>query len=240
MIENGDFEGGFYRDGDDALLLGNGWKAWWQGTRPEWKPNTETQWVHSGTHSQKIMLPWHAWEGGIWQRVEGVTSGAWYTLSGWLFAHTAADENPYRFQSGLGINPYGNDPADIYTHWWKATWKVDEWKRCWCTARAFGDTISVCVRGSPSFSLQWNDLFIDDLELVEIAGPGEEPPEEPPEPPPTGDFDWDTMRLLLLDTLSDATVCEQRIREIVREQLDNTRLIGATDAETKGILDCGS
>jgi hypothetical protein len=203
-IVNPGFEDGFYRDGDDALLLGNGWKAWWAGTRPEWKPNQEQQWVHGGEFSQKIMLPWKAWQGGIWQRVT-VERGKWYKLSGWLYAHTAPDDNEYRFQSGLGINPYGNAPTDAYTHWWAATWNVDQWTQRWALAKAFSNTITVCVRGEPSFDLEWNDLFIDDLALEEIAGPGETPPEPPPEPEPGG-----------------PTI--EAIRAVVREELDNTGL----------------
>ena len=223
-LQNPGFEGTFYKfNGIGELIVSTGWKPWFSEEgghhRPEYRAETLTTGrahVRTGSRAQKQFTTFSTHDGGIYQRIEGVTPGQWYTFSAWVWVwSTDSRDNPPtstgdtgKYSALVGINPWGDErPLYRTTVWGKEALAVyDQWVQVSVTAQAWSNAIVVCTRGNPEWPVKANDSYWDDAELTlaDFATP-EPPPVEPPvEPPPVGaDVDYARIRADFAEVLAE-------------------------------------
>ena len=218
---NPGFEGGFYRWNDvGELEIGKGWAPWWDPAlhRPEFKPERVgigRGRVHSGSAAQKLFTTFSSHDGGLYQEIYGVEPGEWYTFSAWAYQWSSGQDNPDastgdgKCSALVGINPWGDaNPRARTTVWGKEALQIyNQWTQVEVTAQAWSDKIVVAIRQVCEWPVKHNDGYFDDASLVP-ADLGGEPAPTPVCPTP----------------VPGAAVDYERIRTIVREELDKTRL----------------
>lgn len=207
MLQNPSFEQGWYNQTPDGILvLPEGWAAEYQEgdhpyKRPEIKPNQE--FTTDGSYSIRAFPPAHS-RGfyGIYQDVE-VEQGKWYRFSADV---RSVSDPPGKLGVFVGIQPWGGSIFHRQMIWGEELVNSQEWTRIECIAQAFGGRIRVAMGADNEFATRNNTTFWDSaaLELWECDGGTEPGPD--PEPEPGEDVDYNL------------------IRQIVREELDKTRL----------------
>lgn len=219
MLVNGNLEGGFSDyDGIGELEMAEGWAPWFHEYgdvlhRPEYKPFTEDDWVHSGGYSQKIFTTHVRHHAGMMQLVE-VTENEWYRFSAWAKCRTGSSDD-YSYLMAVGANPYGTPPTDSFGQYnnvlGRSSWKRNEWQHLTVTFQAFASKVWVFTFGIAKYSATFNDSYWDDLKLKPIAAPEPAPQPEPePQPEPVPGCGYDEASLLA------------GVREVVREEIDAT------------------
>jgi len=184
MLENHSFEGGWYNQTPDGILvLPEGWFAEYQEgddpyKRPEIKPNQE--FVTDGTHSIRSFPPEHSRAfSGICQDVD-VEPGQWYRLS----ADVRIESKPSgELTAFVGIQPWGGSIFERQMIWGKETRLLDEFQQIEAYVQAFGGRIRVALGSTNKWASKNNTTWWDNakLEPWECDG-GTEPPVDPPEP----------------------------------------------------------
>lgn len=226
QILNPGFEGGFREYGGiGELTVANGWQPWYvEGGgyhRPEYGAESRDVGrgrVRDGAFAQKQFVTFAKQDGGIYQRID-VEADQWYDFSCWVYVWSSDGDNPDvstrpgKCAALVGINPWG-DARAIYrtTIWGKESvgndglLAYDQWVHVSVRAQAWTDKVVAFTRGVAEFGVKHNDVYIDACEFRQISDPGGQPiPTVEPTPEPA-DFDY------------------ERIRGIIREELDNTRL----------------
>jgi hypothetical protein len=224
LLIDGDFEGGFRRiDNARELEVATGWMPWWdaRSARPEWKDASVTidpRRVHGSQHAQQWFNNYAKHTGGVYQRVTGIAPGSTLRLEAWVQAFSSSGDDfshsNGRYRMRIGIDPYGGiDPESADVAWssgGNAIQPYDEYQRLEVQTIAKSDRATVFVWGQAEWALKHNDAYVDDVWLSVVGGeiptptPGPEPPT--PTPGPGGAVDYD------------------RIRQVVREEIDKTRL----------------
>lgn len=218
-LTNPDFEDGFYNWSDiGELTIANGWEPWFREGdgyhRPEFKPessSTGSGRVMQGGRGQKQFTTFAKQDGGIYQRVEGVMPGAWYEFDAWAYVWSTDSDNPDhspppqgKLAALVGINPWGDNRA-LYrtTIWGKESVGGDgrlaynEWLRVSITAQAWGNAITVFLRGNAEYAAKHNDVYWDLclLRQVELGSGPAEPPEQPG--PGGGTVDYERIGVIV-------------------------------------------
>lgn len=214
-LENPGFEGGFreYQEVHE-LKVANAWIPWWDptSTRPEYRdgapfPNR----IRSGNHSQQWFNTYAVHTAGIYQRVEDIPPGT-IRLTCYVQAFTSGqnnfDKSDGRYRMRIGVDPYGGiDPDSIDVVWsdgGHAIQPYDEWFPLQIETVVRSDRATIFVWGQPEWPLHHNNAYVDDCSLMVLS---ESPPTQPPpETPVVTDIDY------------------ERIRSIIRQELDQTRL----------------
>jgi len=227
LLTNGDFEGGFRRiDNARELEVANGWLPWWdaRATRPEWKDaaiSIDPRRVHGGQHAQQWFNNWAKHTGGIYQRVAGLVPGSTLHLEAWVQAFSSAGDDfsrsDGRYRMRIGIDPYGGiDPEAAEIVWSDgggAVQPYDAYQRVEVQTVAKSDRATVFIWGQAEWALKHNDAYVDDVRLCVVGGaiptpiPGTPTPGPPTPTPGPG-----------------AAVDYEQVRQIIREELDKTRL----------------
>lgn len=228
LLANGDFEGEF-REWQEIgeLKIAEWWDPWFVENqdapsgqryhRPEYSPEQVgigSGRVYQGQFATKMFTTFSPHNGGIYQRISA-EKDAWYTCTGYVYVWSSNESNPNistkpgRYRAMLGINGWGGTGGTSDTTvWGKEIVDVyDRWVELSVTAQAWGDHITVFTRGNPWFSVKHNDSYWDDIrcEKVSIA--------VPPTPEPCA-------------TTEPGSIDYEKIRDIVRNELNNTALIG--------------
>ena len=220
-LVNPGFEAGFYLSGGvGELEIGKGWAPWFDSSqhRPEFKPERVDLGrgrVHSGQYAQKLFTTFSSHDGGLYQEVYGIEPGQWYTLSAWAYQWSSGQDNPDastgdgKCSALVGINPWGDaNPRARTTVWGKEALQIyNQWTQVEVNAQAWSDKIVVAIRQVCEWPVKHNDGYFDDAGLVP-ADLGGEPAPTPVCPTP----------------VPGVAVDYERIRTIVREELDKTRL----------------
>ncbi len=209
MIQNAALEEGFrYYNGIGELELAEWWTPWYYEQpdvlhRPEYKPHTDTDYVHSGAFSQKMFTTRVAHHAGMSQLVT-VSAGKWYTFSAWGKIRVGPSTDSHPYVMAVGANPYGAEPTDkiggLFSTMGEANWLIDTWVNLSVTFQAWGPTVRVFTLGLAKHGLDWNDSYWDDFLMIEADGPGTPQPPQPPTPGPGVDY--------------------ERIKQIVRRELE--------------------
>lgn len=227
LLANGGFEGGFRNvDGVKELYAPNGWEPWWdaRAVRPEWKDATlsiDARRVHTGEHAAQWFNNYAVHTGGIYQRVVGLSPGSTLTLSAWVQAFSSGkddfEHSDGRYRMRVGIDPYGGvDPesADIvWSDGGNAIQPYDAYSVLRIETQARSDRVTVFVWGQAEWALKHNNAYVDDVALTASAGPEPTPGPTPTPCPPC-------------PTPAAGEINYERIRGIVREELDGTGLTG--------------
>lgn len=224
QIVNGNFEGGFSVRESQEVEVANGWDysymsgddRWCRAPcyRPEYKP--ETVIAVQGT-SQRWFATFARQFGTIHQTV-AVDSDQWYTFECQVYAISEPDGQQAVF---VGINPWGAGVFDRTMVWGEQQpWgSYRQWNTLGVTARAYGGRIRVAVGSNNNYPTKNNAAYVDNCVLRRADGPTQPTPTPrptytpypTPEPCPTSPPNGET--------------CDYAtIRQIVREELDQTKL----------------
>jgi hypothetical protein len=204
---NPDFENGFRKYQDvEELVVANNWSPWYVTDDGYHRPEYDLEQIDAGqgrvyhaTYAQKQSTQFAAHDGGIYQAIEGVTRGKWYTFSAWVYVWSSDHGDPDvsaaptgKYSALVGINPWGDCRATYRTTvWGKEVLEVyDQWVQVSVTAQAWSDKICVFTRGTAVWAARNNESYWDALTFEEIAGPEPQPTYTPyptytPQPVPT-------------------------------------------------------
>lgn len=206
LLTNPGFEPPFVNVGGNALVqVADGWTPWHvprgpgdtesQNLQPEYYASSDTESglgvprIHSGSEAQQWQTFFGTHEGGIFQRVTGVASGTQYTFSiyAWVWS-TSFDDRDVSDEDGgvilqVGIDPQGGtDGQSASIIWSPAITQYDAFNQYTVTATAGGSAITVFVRSSVSFPVQYNNIYVDDAVLVAGTTTGNVPTNTPVPP----------------------------------------------------------
>jgi len=186
-LTNGNFEGDFRNVGGvGELSVAEGWEAWWHegDTRPEYKRATvevDVRRVHSGNAAQQWFSSFATHTAGVYQRVEGIRSGAKLMFSAWLQAFSSnTDDFSHsrgRYRMRIGVDPYGGvdseSPDIVWSDDGDSIQPYDEYVKLEVQTAAKSDRCTVFVWGQAEWGVKHNNGYVDDC-LLTVEG-GEEP-----------------------------------------------------------------
>ena len=206
LLVNADFETSPFgmQDGIAEVMVAPNWRAWWVDVAPSYvqKPSNcdeskkpECYWmrpqfqeinasaypnrVHSGFRAQKYYSQARMHEGGLYQRVTGITTGTTLRFSIFMQAWQCANidacgkggirsDQPYAMHLKVGIDPYGGtDPFSSNVVWSPEREAFDQWVEFAVQAKAQGDAVTVFTHSRAEFdwARQSNDVYVDDASL---------------------------------------------------------------------------
>jgi hypothetical protein len=216
ILVNPSFEDGFTVREAGEVEVAVGWDyAYLSGddrwcrspcNRPEWKPEAQPRYVTDGQWSQRWFSTFSRHFGVMHQQVDA-TPGAWYEFSCDMYAISEPDGDLSVF---VGIQPWGGHVFERTMIWGKESRRVyHEWVRVSVTAQAFGDRIRVAAASNNQWASKGNTAYADacTIRRVDAPGPGPTPTPGPTSTPGPG-----------------TSVDYERIRGIVRQELDKTKL----------------
>lgn len=199
LLVNPGFEGPFSAyNGIGELQVSQGWAPFWtegnppaemsQGpcARPEWKNATvaiDARRVHSGAQAQQWFTFYKVHWGGVYQKA-AVTKGSTYELSAWATAWSNNVDDPAQSPGeiylSLCIDPYGRsnawDQGVICTPW---EWVTNSYEQVTTAPiRAEANTITVYLMSWAKYRLKHDDMYVDDVALVQTQA-GTQPTQTP-------------------------------------------------------------
>jgi LysM repeat protein len=194
LLQNPGFEEPFNTlDGDPPLQVAQGWTPWhvpaavgapsFANRQPEYGPSTER--VVEGSTAQIIREFFATHDGGVYQRVTGITPGDMLHFS--IFAYvwssmsdneeTSTDNGDVMVQ--VGIDPTGGtDPgAEVIVWSPEGVEEYDAYNEYTVDARAEADAVTVFVRTVIGVPVTNTDIYLDQASLT-LTGEGTEEPTE--------------------------------------------------------------
>lgn len=193
-LVNGGFEAPFTSVGGDALRqVANGWTPWnvpqgsgdseSENVRPEYYPATNTAAapglprIRSGTEAQQFLVFFATFEGGLFQRVTGVTPGSDLTFSSHIYVWSSSFDDPNLSEENggvtvwVGIDPTGGENGESPSIVWSSPLAsaYDQYNQLSVTTRATGAAVSVWIRASVSSPVKNTVVYVDDAALT-VAG----------------------------------------------------------------------
>lgn len=124
LLVNPSFEGNFRAQGNDAIIVADGWIAWWlrgsaTSQQPDYQQATSGNRVHSGGSAQQLYKRQAQYQGGVYQIVENaqITAGTHVQFSIWGQGFSCAEGADCN--QGLSVDPanmfmrVGIDPPAI-------------------------------------------------------------------------------------------------------------------------------
>lgn len=223
---NPSFEQPYEKQAGTAFVAA-GWKYWYnqgdppaeqsQGplAMPEYKEaprSVDPHRVAEGLSAQCWFIQYKVMDGGVYQVVQ-TTPGKQYYFTVEAQAWCSSSDNPHTADGelylSLGIDPYGRtDPKAqgiVWSPWSRLTANYESYISQRVTAQ--GSAVTVYLRAWNKWKLKHNDIYVDDLQWIEE---GTDP--EPPDPTPT------ECKALTAEEIRAI------VREVIREELDRTRL----------------
>ncbi len=209
LLENPGFEAPFVdRGGSPVRRVANGWQPWHfpptanmpsgRNAQPEYQETApDAARIRSGNNAQQYFNnDWRTHEGGVFQRVVGITPGTElrFSVYAWVWSSSFSErdqsEQPGDVTVQVGIDPTGGtDPASNNIVWSLAVEQYDAYREYATTARATSNAVTVYVRTSVGFPVQNTYTYLDDSVLaptVDDTEPTDPPPAtNTPVPPPT-------------------------------------------------------
>lgn len=201
--------------GVGELKVANHWEPWWSehDVRPEYRDAAPfANRIHSGEHAQQFFNTYNKHTAGIYQQVEDVEPDRTLRFSCWIQAFSSGGDDftksDGRYRMRIGVDPYGGINADSGDVEWSdgghSRQPYDAYEYVEVETAARSDRLTVFIWGQAEWRLKNNNAYVDDCELVYLDAPT-----PTPGPTPTG---------------QPAGVDYERIRAIIRSELDRTKL----------------
>jgi len=219
LVVDPGFESPFaMQDGIPEALVAQGWRAWWVDVAPSYvkKPSncedtakSDCYWmrpkfelvtlaafpnhVHGGGQAQQYSSFGRMHEGGLYQRVTGLTSGTILRFSAFMQAWQCANLNdcgkggshsdqPFAMHLKVGIDPFGGtDPFSSNVVWSPEGEAFDQWVEFAVQAKVQGDAVTVFTHSRAEFdwARQLNNVYVDDASLAVASGEAATPVAQP-------------------------------------------------------------
>jgi len=172
LVKNPGFETGAWDTGGFGWVPNN-WEPWYGPERPDYELETHSTHVHSGTYSARYHTAYQIHDAGLMQQIT-VTPGAKYRLTayvlGWSTESPVVDTpSTSTMELFVGIDPTGTRNRGGSTVW-ASTRTLDKIVELTVEAVAQGSTITIFLRSRPDWPVARNDVFWDDVSVVQIEG----------------------------------------------------------------------
>jgi len=187
LLQNGDFEGNFVAlDGADPRGVAESWTPWhvaatssspsFANHDPNYDEETDRIRLDEAGKAQKYFTLFATHQGGVYQEVDSLTSGATYRFSIYAyvwsssFEDTEVSEDPGDVVLRVGIDPTGGtDGASADIVWsTAATFFYDAYRQYAVIATAESTSITVFVESTVGEPRANNYIYLDDA-VLEIA-----------------------------------------------------------------------
>jgi LysM repeat protein len=188
VLQNPGFEAPFNTlDGDPPRQVAQGWTPWhvpaaagsptFANRQPEYGPGTDR--TLEGGDAQLISSFFATHDGGVYQRVTGVTPGDTlrFSISAYVWSSTADNEDSSTENGDVhvqvGIDPTGGtDPGSEAIVWSpEDVEEYDAYNEYSVEARAEADAVTVFVRTSIGVAVKNNNIYLD-LSALTVTGEG--------------------------------------------------------------------
>jgi LysM repeat protein len=185
LLENPGFEG-TYRvvTGQPDRMVAVGWNPWhiprsanmrtFENAQPEYEETApDTSRIRTGNNAQKYFNTFFTHDGGVFQRVTGVTPGMELRFSVYArvwsstLENVDVSENPGDVLVSVGIDPTGGtDGASPNIIWSVPVEQYDDYRQYSIIATATSNAVTVFVHSQIGFPQQNNFIFLDDAVLA--------------------------------------------------------------------------
>lgn len=188
LLQNGDFEGNFVAlDGADPRNVAESWTPWhvaatgsspsFANHDPGYDEETDRIRLDEAGKAQKYFTLFATHQGGIYQKVDSLTSGATYRFSIYAyvwsssFEDTEVSEDPGDVVLRVGIDPTGGaDGASDNIVWsTAATFFYDAYRQYAVIATAEASSITVFVESTVGEPRANNYIYLDDAMLETVS-----------------------------------------------------------------------
>lgn len=195
LLVNPGFEPPFVDvSGEPVRRVAQGWQPWnvpsqpgdsfSQNIQPEYLPSSDTTSslgvprIHGGSDAQQVFTFYATFTGGVYQQVSGVTPGATYQFSAYVYTWSTsldspdASELPGNLTVQVGIDPTGGTDGQSANIVWSpaGTPQYDSWVQYSVSAAPAGSSLTVFVRAQPQEPVKNNVIYIDDAQLSTGGG----------------------------------------------------------------------
>ncbi len=189
LLENGDFEGDFsVLDGAEPRNVAAGWTPWhvpasdsspsFANHDPNYDEETDRIRLDEAGSAQKFFTLFATHQGGIYQEVDSLTSGATYRFSIYAYVWSSSfedadvSEDPGDVVVRVGIDPNGGTDGESEDIVWStaATFFYDAYRQYAVIATAESSTITVFVESTVGEPRANNYIYLDDAVLESAGG----------------------------------------------------------------------
>jgi LysM repeat protein len=191
LLTNPGFEKPFVTlDGTPPRQVAQGWSPWNLGggqsasenVQPEYYPASDVTdglgvpRIRSGSDAQQYHSFFATHDGGLYQRVTGITAGTQLRFSAYVYvwSSTFDDVNKSEGDGGVvvmvGIDPTGGTSGDSSNILWsQASVQYDAYNEYTVTATASQTAVTVFVRTTVSTPVKNNNIYVDDAALTAVT-----------------------------------------------------------------------
>jgi len=191
LLTNPGFEAPFQIiDGNSSLEVAQGWVPWhtpatgdmpsWQNAQPVYGQTApDVTRIRSGNNAQQYYNDtWHTHEGGVYQRVTGITPGAELRFAVYAYVWSSSQEDvnvsedPGGVTLQVGIDPTGDtDPQSSNIVWSFAVSQYDAYREYSVITTAVSNAVTVFVRSAIDTPVANTFIYLDDATLAETVAP---------------------------------------------------------------------
>ncbi|MCB9451722.1 MAG: LysM peptidoglycan-binding domain-containing protein [Anaerolineaceae bacterium] len=192
LLTNPGFEDGFIAvGGDQTIQVATGWSPWHVSGGGSLSENVQPEYykasdfvtagqgvarIHGGAEAQQYLTSFATFDGGIFQRVTGITSGAElkFTALIYVWSTTFDDVNlsdrPGDVVVQIGIDPTGGTDGESGNIIWSApVIQYDAYNEYQVTATAGGSAVTVFIRGTITSPVKSTNVYVDDTSLAVVG-----------------------------------------------------------------------
>lgn len=191
LLTNPGFEKPFVTvDGNPPRQVAQGWSPWNIGggqsasenVQPEYYPASDVTnglgvpRIRGGSDAQQYHSFFATHDGGVFQRVTGITKGAQLRFSAYIYVWSSTFDDVNKSEGDgsivveVGIDPTGGTSGDSTSIVWSApAIQYDSYNEYSVTATAQENAVTVFVRSTVSTPVKNNNIYVDDASLT-IAG----------------------------------------------------------------------
>ena len=196
LLTNPGFEPPFANaGGTPARLVAQGWTPWHIGGGQTTSENVQPEYyaasdvtnglgiprIRSGADAQQYHSFFATHDGGLYQRVAGVTNGASLRFSAYVYVWSSTfddvnlSEQPGGVVVQVGIDPTGGTDGQSSTIVWSTpAVQYDAYSLYTVDATARASAVTVFIRTTVSLPVKSTNIYVDDAELV-VSGAGPQP-----------------------------------------------------------------
>jgi len=188
LLSNPGFEQPFITlDGNPPRQVAQGWSPWHvsggqsasENVQPEYYPATDSTnglgvpRFRNGSDAQQYHTFFATHDGGLFQRVSGITRGAQLRFSTYIYVWSSTFDDPNLSEDPggvvvqVGIDPTGGTDGSSSNIVWSApSIQYDAYNEYSVTATASETAVTVFIRSTVSTPVKNNNIYVDDASLV--------------------------------------------------------------------------
>lgn len=145
--------------------------------------------IRNGSDAQQYHSFFATHDGGLLQRVTGITKGTQLRFSAYIYAWSSTFDDPNKSEEEggvvvqVGIDPVGGTDGTSNSIVWSApSIQYDAYNEFTVTAAAADTAVTVFVRSTVTTPVKNNNVYVDDASLVAVSGSAATNTSVPPSP----------------------------------------------------------